>query len=307
MTLTIGGRQYPYVLASGVLGLDCRGYWYDRPFIWAGLMKPELFLLVTKTVTWPVRRGNRKWYDWLGVGCVRFLRDGTVNAVGLTNPGFATAMDMWEKRLPTDRFHIAVSINMEEPSKLREMGRQLNDLDIAAVEPNASCPNSGERLEDMTTRIIDATHELAAVSRHPLILKVSCVQELPEIVAATNNVVAAYSLNTVPWSVIFSDTVSPLQKRYGSAGGVSGVCAQDQNWQAAQRLADAGAAQVIVPSVWSEADLFHVLHVWSGHEPRIAAASMGAVHIPCPWKPWTWLNPMHPTRWVRRDIYNRTQ
>ena len=92
------GHWFKYMVASGALGFDGRGYWWERPLVWAGLIKPELFTVVLRTLTLKPKlypESNLSWIrpstwlPWSSRSCVQFLPDdGVVNKVGLWNPGF---------------------------------------------------------------------------------------------------------------------------------------------------------------------------------------------------------------------------
>jgi len=79
------GYKFEYMVASGALGFDGKGYLHEWPLRWIGLIDPSLFTVVAKTVTYKPRKGNLRLYKpW---GCIRLLPNGVVNAVGLTNKG----------------------------------------------------------------------------------------------------------------------------------------------------------------------------------------------------------------------------
>ena len=55
------GREFEYMAASGALAYDGRGWWWEWPLRWCGLLDPSLFTIVTKTLTRHPRRGNLRW------------------------------------------------------------------------------------------------------------------------------------------------------------------------------------------------------------------------------------------------------
>ena len=83
------GHVLDHVVASGSLAFDGKGWPWERPMVAAGLIRPELFTVVLKTLTRDPRRGNLRWHSpW---SCVALVPGGAVNKVGLTNPG----VDWW--------------------------------------------------------------------------------------------------------------------------------------------------------------------------------------------------------------------
>ena len=84
------GHELKYVIASGGLAYDGKGWLWDQPLRWLNLLDEQLFTTIIKSLTLPPREGNFRWYYPLG--CVRYLRGGgIVNAFDLTNPG----IDWW--------------------------------------------------------------------------------------------------------------------------------------------------------------------------------------------------------------------
>lgn len=87
------GHQFEYMTASGALKFDGLGYWWEKPFVWAGLMRLELFTIVLRTLTleprpYPVSNLSWvrpwTWLPWSSRSCVQFLpNESAVNKVGL--------------------------------------------------------------------------------------------------------------------------------------------------------------------------------------------------------------------------------
>jgi len=93
------GHKFEYMVASGALGFDGKGYPHEWPLRWMGLINPSLFTVVAKTVTYKPRKGNLRWYcPWK---CIRLMPGGVVNAVGLTNKGIGWWCE--EKGILADR------------------------------------------------------------------------------------------------------------------------------------------------------------------------------------------------------------
>jgi dihydroorotate dehydrogenase len=284
------GHTIEYVVASGALGFDGRGWPWERPLVWAGLIRPELFTVVGKTVTLDPHPGNLRW--WKPWECIRPLPGGGwVNKVGLTNPGF----DWWCRkigpRINRKKINFVCSIHGNR-KELVEMTKRLNGFKLAAIEVDVSCPNI--RHEDETAKtIVGDVNAVCWVSRHPVIVKVSVDQDYLAVTRGLEGIAEAIDLNAVLWETIFPDVKSPLSKLQarvgGGGGGVSGRPAQKHNWAAAKALAEQGSLPVIAPSIMEFADLARV------RAQGASAVSFGAIHLLTPWKP---------TSIVRKDMQN---
>lgn len=210
------GERLEFLTGSGALGFDGRGWWWEYPFRWLGLLNPHDFAIVVKTLTLAPRRGNLRWYaPWR---CVRLIPGGTVNAVGLTNPG----VDWWIRtcypRMKRMRLQIVVSVFAEDAAEAQAFADKLKPLEIAAMELNASCPNVPHESAVSHVRTLA---EALAEAGHPLIVKVGYDQPYTEIARAVEGIAEAiHAINAVPWRMVFPDKPSPLEKLGG--GGVSG-------------------------------------------------------------------------------------
>jgi dihydroorotate dehydrogenase (NAD+) catalytic subunit len=289
------GHGFEYMVASGALGFG-NGWFWDKPLIAAGLIKPELFTVVIKTLTRESRQGNLHWWNpltWLPLSpwsCVRFIPGGSVNKVGLTNKG----IEWWcEKVAPTldfDKISFVGSI-FGDRKELLESATRLNQFKLVALEVNDSCPNTGHAMSQAET-IISNTTEIAEVSRHPIISKVSVAQDYLAIARGLEGVAEAISLNSVPYEMVYPNGPrSPLWRLMqklkrltgndGGGGGVSGKPAQQFNWKAVRELAAQKSLPVIGPSVMEYADLARVRKLGA------RAVSFGAIHLRTPCKPTT--------------------
>lgn len=278
------------MVASGALAFDGQGWLWEKPLIRAGIIKPELFTTVIKTLTLNSRPGNLRW--WKPWECVRLIPGGSVNKVGLTNPGIRWWCKKVAPRLNFHRFPLVGSIFGEE-NELVMMAHMLNRFNLVGLEVNDSCPNTGHAMQ--TTRaVVDSTSAVRHVSRHPVIVKVSVAQDYIAIAAGLAGIASAISLNSVPWEMVFPDEDSPLwrlQKKVGGGGGgVSGKPAQEFNWEAVRRLSNQGALPVIGPDIMEFEDLDRV------KELGAQAVSFGAIHLRKPWKP---------TVFVQRELRER--
>ena len=268
------GHDFEYMTASGALGFDGKGWPWEQPWRWIGLLDPTLFTSVTKTLTLRPTEGNLRWYN--PFRCLRLVRGGVVNAVGLSNPG----IDWWCRKIGpsvnSTKIPLVASI-FGEPEELAEMVRILNDFDLVGLEINASCPNTETCVLQDTTRVIASCEAVKTNSRLPLILKVSVTHDISQIVKEVENLVEAISINSVPWAVAFLKCRSPLEILGG--GGVSGKVAQPFTWSLVKKLAELTTIPVIGPSVWDFDDLTKVRSL------DAKAVSFGSVFMCYPWRP----------------------
>src|SRR3990167_1366239 len=135
-----------YVTASGAMGFDGKGWFWERPLVWLGLIKPELFTIVLKTLTRQPRQGNLNWWKpwtwlpWSPWSCIRFIKgDGVVNKVGLTNPGIERWCQKIGPHLNYGKYQFIASIYGNE-EELVEMAQMLNRFRLVGLEVNYSCP-----------------------------------------------------------------------------------------------------------------------------------------------------------------------
>jgi hypothetical protein len=299
------GDRFEYLIASGALGFDGRGWFWERPLVWLGLIRPELFAVALKTLKRHPTKGNLSWWKpwtWLPFSpwsCVRLIPGGAVNKVGLTNRG----IEWWCEEVGPDinflKYMIIGSIlgNLEE---LVEMAEMLNRFNFAAIEINVSCPNADH--ETQTAAIIASVIAVKKVSRHPIILKTSCDQDYLAIAKGVVGYAEAIDLNSVPWKVAFPNgpetPLTKLEKKVGGGGGgVSGSPAQKFNWKVVEEIAKQGLIPVIASSIMKHGDIY------STRDYGASAFSFGTIHLPERWKPWTvFTNPCKATEIVENDI-----
>ena len=281
--ITLSNRHsFEYVVASGSLAFDGRGWPWEHPLRWIGALRPDLFTVVTKTLTREPRRGHLRWsHPW---SCARLLPGGSmVNAVGLTNPGIE-----WWRREVGPRLHaripLVVSIYGDE-RQLVEMAEMLDGFDLVGIEVNVSCPNTEHGLGEAEA-VAAGVRAVAAASKHPVICKVSVAQDYLGIAGRLEGVAEAISFNSVPWAIAFPDRASPLAELGG--GGVSGRAAQPHSWRALADIRQSGCTiPLIASSIMAYEDLARVRALGA------SAVSFGSIHMRTPWKP---------TAIVRRDL-----
>jgi len=286
------GHKLEFLAASGSLAFDGLGWPWEQPARWLKFWDPSVFTVVLKTLTFDPRLGNQRWYNPHKV--VKWLDgQGHVNSIGLTNMGFMKWCELVAPRLRPDMKFI-VSIT-GTPTELRLMAGRLNSFDIVAVEINASCPNSPDHsaLLSNVQLVEESVKVVAEVCRHPIILKLSYQQQYLEIICSLAHTLAAVSINSVPWGIVYPGKPSPLPKKFGH-GGVSGKVAQQYTWAMIDRLVRDKKVPVIGASVWDYPDL-EILKA-----KGVGAVAFGSVfikhrrHVFCPCLPDQYV-----TRWRR--------
>lgn len=295
------GRKIQYFVASGALAFDGKGWVWEWILVWLGLIKRELFGIVTKSLTLEPRKGNLRW--WKPWDCVRLIAGGAVNKVGLTNPGFYWWWHKVAPKLDFKKYDIIVSLYGTEP-EIVTMARDLNGFELAAIEINRSCPNDADNKQKAAAFIVSTCKAACEASRHPVIVKVAADQDCVTIAQELVGTVEAMSFNSLDYEKVFPGSKSPLhrlQKRVGgSGGGVSGKPLQAFNWTVMERVHQAVPTMpLIASSIMEFEDLAKVRALGS------SAESFGTIHLPDArwWKFWTWFtNPCKPTKIVMKDM-----
>lgn len=271
------GHSFEYMVASGALAYDGLGWTWERPLVSLGLIRPELFTIVTKSLTLHPRVGNLRWYKpW---ECVRLIPGGAVNKVGLTNPGFEWWMETVAPNIKKNGIKIVVSL-FGEAAELVEMTERLANVPIVGIEYNVSCPNHKSVVESA----VEAVKEGKKRTHHPIILKFGADQPYLEILESVHNCIEGVSWNSVPWAVVFPGVKSPLHKLEekvgGGGGGVSGKPAQLYNWNA---IIDVKTFFPKLPVVGSSVMRFEDLD--EVREFGASAVSFGCIHLRAPHLP----------------------
>ena len=286
-------HSFEYMVPSGTVGFDAKGWLWEKPLIALGLMKPELFTIVLRTLTleprlYPVSNLSWirpwTWLPWSPYSCVQFLPNGgAINKVGLWNPGIKRWYMGIAPRIDFRRLRVVASISGKR-EELVEMAEILNDfVDLVGIEVNVSCPNTGHMDADL--EVIESIRAVKKVSCHPIIAKLSVDQNYVKISAEICGYAEAISLNSVPFNHAFpvvppeKSPMAKIGKPGSGSGGVSGKPAQGLNWQAVKLLAKYGHIPVIAPSIMEYEDLAKVRRLGA------KAVSFGAIHLRTPWKP----------------------
>ena len=286
MIILSNGHAFEHVAGSGALAFDGYGWPWEWPLVATKLIRPELFSVAIKTLTRHPRKGNlRMWKPW---ECVRLIPGGSVNKVGLTNPGAEWWVKKVGPKLDFERVPLIASI-WGTPQENMEMAEMLDPFDFVAIVVNDSCPNTGHALEGAESAIRNVTG-VKSRTHHPVIVKLSVAQPYLAIAAGLKGIAEAVALNSVPWEMVFPSKRSPLwkleQRVKGGGGGVSGIPAQPFNWKAVQELSAQDALPVIAPGIMSFDDLAKVRRMGA------KAASFGACFL---------RSPTLPTQIVMRD------
>lgn len=266
--------SFEYMIASGALAFNCKGWFWERPLAELGLIRPEFFAIVTKTLTIDPRKGNLRW--WKPWECVSLIPGGAVNKVALTNPGFSWWCNEIAPKINFKKLKVVVSV-FADGEDLSVMAGILDRYELAAIEVNPSCPNTGHPMETAET-IVRSVEAVTRVTRHPVILKLSVAQPYLEIAERLIGVIEAVALNSVPYEIVFPGRRSPLAKLEdrvgGGGGGVSGKPAQLFNWKAVRELAEQSAVPVIGPDVMEYDDMAKIRKLGA------SAVSFGTIHLP---------------------------
>ena len=277
------GHKFEYMVASGALAFDGKGWPWEWPLRWVDLIDNSLFTIVIKTLTRYPRKGNLKWYNPLG--CIRPMRGGAVNSVGLTNKGIDWWCQTIGPKVDSKKISLVGSIFSSEVKELVEMAKILNDFDLVGLEINASCPNTSGDILENTKKIIESCESVKKGANHPLILKLSVVHDIDKILPEVKDIIEAISINSVPWKIIFPQKKSSLAHLGG--GGVSGKIAQPLTWMLVDDLVRLTEIPVIGPSVWDFEDIEKLREIGA------KAISFGSIFLCHPWRP---------TMFVKKDM-----
>lgn len=210
------GYEFTFCVASGALGFDGDGYFWEQPFRWLGLLRPKEFTIIAKTVTFEPRAGNLVW--WHPWTCVKLIPGGAVNSVGLTNIGYKAWMRDCFPRARRRGYNMFASIQPVTPDEAAIMAKEIDLLDqdtLKAIEINLSCPNTKDSYDPVA--VVKAVRQNCTV---PLLAKLG--YDSINLVPLLQDYVEVFSvINTVPWNKVFPDRPSPLAC-HGLEGGVSG-------------------------------------------------------------------------------------
>ena len=275
------GHKLDFACASGALSWHGRGWWWERPLVWAGIIDPRLLTVVAKTVTYNPKEGNLKMYcPWR---CVRLVDGGAVNAIGLTNGGFKQWIDDYYPIAKEHGYKIACSIQVDTLEQAEVMGSALDPLGLAYVELNPSCPNvDGHGATDYVKDVLDS---LQHHCRHPIVVKLSYGQtgdrEFIKMLGENPQVEAIHCINTVPWEAVYPRLRSPLGEHTGGKkGGVSGPQIFPYTLRALGYLQQATHLPIIAGGGISS-----LSNVYEAQIAGASAFSIGTLFLRRPWEP----------------------
>lgn len=277
MITFFNGHRFDLVVASGALGFDGKGWWWERWLYWLGLIDPHQFTIITKTVTLAPRKGNLSlWCPWR---CVRLIPGGAVNAVSLTNEGFGHWKSVHYPTIVRDNYKAVISVapaNEEEAIRFGVLVSELHHL--VGVEVNVSCPNvAHDRNAEHTVKVVKALRDNCSL---PVVVKLSCQDDYLSICKELDGYVDALDLiNTISWSSLYS-APSPLA-RYSLEGGVSGLPIARAATFALINVKKAGIKTPVI-SGGGVMDYEEVLHRFRLGADAVA---LGSIHLTRPWAP----------------------
>ncbi len=276
MIRLFNGHEFDFACASGALAFDGRGWWWERPLRWLKIIDPRHFTVITKTLTWDAVEGNLKmWCPWR---CVRLLPNGgTVNAVGLTNPGLVRWYHDYYKHLKYDTILSLMPKNRNEVAKMSYIVNICKNL--KAVQLNVSCPNVSR--SNNCKFICEIVMESVKRFEHPVIVKLSFADDYVTISKELDGLVSAFELiNSVPFHTVFPGQVSPLEK-YKLVGGVSGDPIRSYALEALQKVKAAGVKTPIM----SGGGIMTLEDVYARKREGADAFVFGTAFLRTPWRP----------------------
>ncbi len=244
------GYGFEYLAASGALGYDGKGWLHERLLGAIGWINfPYELVRITKTLTPKPNRGNGK------IKTIRLIKQGAVNAMALPNPGVLWWCQKIGPKIDSAKILLFISLHSSNPKEFGEMAKTTSRFDLVGTEINVSCPNIYSPNDYDPIQIIKICEETKKKSNLPVLLKLSVTHEpyLDIFLPKLEGIVEAININTVPWSIVFPVTKSPLHKFGG--GGVSGKPAQKFNWPFMKKLIDKTDIPVIAPSIWNFKDI----------------------------------------------------
>lgn len=257
------GFEFKYCCASGALGFDGRGYWWERPFV-----NPAKLTIITKTLTFLPRKGNYRW--WKFWKTFRITKKYTVNAFDMPNPGY----EYWITRIYPRIKHpnVIPSICPFTTDEATAMVLPLNKLNIRAIEVNISCTNTVEKFDP-----IEIIAAVLACAKHPVIVKIGVSHNYLRICEVFRNRVVIDAINTMPWSV-FNKEPSPL---YPFEGGVS----DEQTAKIARYVLTDIKKRYPIIQVISGNGIFTYEEAKLRFDLGANGISFGTVYVLAPWRP----------------------
>ncbi len=265
------GHELEFVAASGALGLYGNGYWWEYPLKIINKFDTSLFTPITKTLTYMSEKGNCKNYYF---NCVKLVKNGVLNAMGLPNPGIHKWIDN------NKNFNGIVSIYPTNDDELKQMLKHLNKTDIIGIEINTSCPNvlNNDYIYDFEGYMIKNILRMAKQNTDlPIILKLSVTNRIDNLFPNIEKYIDAISINSVPWKFIYPYTESPFESLGG--GGLSGKIVQNYTWGFIEELIKKTNVPIIGCSIWDYEDIDKLYDI------GCKAIGFGSIFLRYPWRP----------------------
>jgi dihydroorotate dehydrogenase (NAD+) catalytic subunit len=209
------GHQFDFCCASGALGFDGDGHWWDQLARWLGLLDPSQFTIIFKTLTLEARKGN--YNPWMPWRCVHLIPGGAVNAMGLPNVGYWAWIERCYPKIVKRGYSGIVSIQPTSAYEAEEMAVALDLSHLKGIEVNLSCPNVKDGYDPV--EVIQAVRENTSL---PVIAKLAYSDVFTSLMQRLDAYVDAWDLiNSIPWNELYPNEPSPLAP-YGLVGGISG-------------------------------------------------------------------------------------
>lgn len=275
------GHEFTFACGSGALAFDGRGWWWEHPLRWLGILNPKAFTVVAKTVTWEPKKGNLSlltpWTCVRPVSSADGKKIGATNAVGLTNPGIQAWVNDYYPTAKRKGYDIAASVKPDTVQQAKWMAEWLHNLDLKYIEVNLSCPNVHKVSDDIPEML-----RMLTLSLHPVVLKLSLDQVNGDFIRQVDKFVDGYhGINTVEWKTIFPDKKSPIEHYpHSLKGGVSGQFITDLAVEAVAKLRMMTEKPII-----GGGGIFDLDDVLRFEEAGASAFSIGTCFMLKPWRP----------------------
>lgn len=252
--MRLRGIDFGYALTcSGARGFYGEGYWFHRLWGGLGLLDFRGATFVSKTLTLGRREGNMEMRGWQPTErlprciVVKPVKGAILNAVGLSNPGASSVLDLWSsapEALPGGPK--VLSFLTTGGSAEERLGEILGFATLIraylppghpvrlaglAIQLNLSCPNTGLDDHDLLREgrvYLDALSSLdipvmikVAATASPHVVQSIADHPACDAVICSNSIPWGKLPSIIDWEGIFGTSVSPLANFGG--GSLSGA------------------------------------------------------------------------------------